>query len=71
MLYNTYWVRFNQPGFSHSLAVDNTLTLFRAAKEDGVRRVVHVSITNPALDLCRFAARRTNAFERLGTGECF
>ncbi len=48
VLYNTYWVRFNAPGFKHSTAVDNTLTLFRAAKDAGVQRVVHVSITNPS-----------------------
>ena len=50
VLYNTYWVRFNHPGFSHTVAVDNTLALFRAAKQAGVQRVVHVSITNPSLD---------------------
>ena len=50
VLYNTYWVRFNQPGFSHSVAVENTLNLFAAAKEAGVGRVVHVSITNPSED---------------------
>src|SRR3990172_9400742 len=50
VLYNTYWVRFNAPGFQHSVAVDNSLTLFRAAKEAGVQRVVHVSITNPSED---------------------
>jgi uncharacterized protein YbjT (DUF2867 family) len=30
--------------------VTNTLTLFKAAREAGVRRVVHVSITNPSED---------------------
>ncbi|HVO44582.1 MAG TPA: NAD(P)H-binding protein [Aggregatilineales bacterium] len=50
VLYNTYWVRFNHRTFSHSMAVENTLRLFLAAKTAGVRRVVHVSITNPALD---------------------
>jgi uncharacterized protein YbjT (DUF2867 family) len=50
VLYNTYWVRFNARYFRHSSAVDNTLTLFRAAKEAGVARVVHVSITNPSED---------------------
>ncbi len=48
VLYNTYWVRFNARDFQHSLAVQNTLTLFRAAKEADVGRVVHVSITNPS-----------------------
>lgn len=50
VLYNTYWVRFNHGCFSHSEAVENTLALFRAAKAAGVRRVVHVSITNPSAD---------------------
>jgi nucleoside-diphosphate-sugar epimerase len=47
VLINTYWVRFDHPLFSHSEAVQNTQVLFRAAKEAGVRRIVHVSITNP------------------------
>ncbi len=50
VLYNTYWVRFNTANFNHSTAVENTLKLFQAAKEAGVRRVVHVSITNPSVN---------------------
>jgi NADH dehydrogenase len=50
VLYNTYWVRFNHRRFRHSDAVRNSLTLFEAAAQAGVRRVVHVSITNPSLD---------------------
>ena len=50
VLYNTYWVRFNHPTFTHADAVQNTLTLFEAAQRAGVRRVVHVSITNPSED---------------------
>jgi NADH dehydrogenase len=50
VLYNTYWVRFNHRGFTFAAAVANTKALFRAAREAGVRRIVHVSITNPALD---------------------
>lgn len=50
VLYNTYWVRFTHGDFSHAGAVDNTLKLFSAAKTAGVRRVVHVSITNPSED---------------------
>lgn len=49
VLYNTYWVRFNHQQFTHADAVRNTLTLFTAAVEAGVERVVHVSITNPSL----------------------
>jgi uncharacterized protein YbjT (DUF2867 family) len=50
VLYNTYWVRFNHRLFKQRDAVQNTLRLFEAAKEAGVRRVVHVSITNPSED---------------------
>jgi len=50
VLYNTYWVRFNHRDFRHRTAVENTQTLFRAAREAGVGRVVHVSITNPSED---------------------
>jgi NADH dehydrogenase len=49
VLYNTYWVRFNHQNFNHHEAVENTKELFDAAKEAGVERVVHVSITNPSL----------------------
>jgi NADH dehydrogenase len=52
VLYNTYWIRFNtkEPGFQHSVAVENTLKLFEAARQAGVQRVVHTSITNPSGD---------------------
>jgi len=50
VLYNTYWVRFNHTEFKHAVAVENTLKLFDAAREAGVKRVVHVSITNPSED---------------------
>jgi NADH dehydrogenase len=50
VLYNTYWVRFNHPGFSHATAVRNSRKLFAAARQSGVRRVVHVSIANPSQD---------------------
>ncbi len=49
-LYNTYWVRFNHRRFSHGEAVRNTKILFEAAKRAGVRRIVHISITNPQGD---------------------
>jgi NADH dehydrogenase len=49
-LYNTYWVRLTHRGKTYEQAVENTRILFRAAQEAGVRRVVHVSISNPSLD---------------------
>lgn len=50
VLYNTYWVRFTYKRASFEQAIQNTLTLFKAAKEAGVKRVVHVSIANPSED---------------------
>ncbi len=50
VLYNTYWVRFNHATFTHEQAVKNTLVLFAAARRAGVRKIVHVSITNPSED---------------------
>lgn len=50
VLYNTYWVRFNRPDFTYSASVDNTLKLFDAAKKAGIKRIIHVSITNPSED---------------------
>jgi uncharacterized protein YbjT (DUF2867 family) len=48
VLYNTYWVRFDHPTFSQSAAIRNSLNLFEAARRAGVRRIVHISITNPS-----------------------
>ncbi len=45
-LYNTYWVRFPRRDVTYQRAVENTGTLVKAAVEAGVRRIVHVSITN-------------------------
>jgi NADH dehydrogenase len=47
---NTYWVRFCHGQTTYGQAVANTQNLIWAAKEAGVRRFVHISITNPSLD---------------------
>jgi uncharacterized protein YbjT (DUF2867 family) len=47
-LYNTYWVRFARGGIDHDLAVENSRTLFLAARRAGVRKIVHVSILHPS-----------------------
>ncbi len=49
-LYNTYWVRFDHKQTTFGSAVENTRILIQAAKAAGVRRFVHVSITNPTLE---------------------
>jgi NADH dehydrogenase len=48
-LYNTYWVRFARGRVDHEVAVANSRTLFHCARRAGIQRIVHVSITNPAL----------------------
>jgi uncharacterized protein YbjT (DUF2867 family) len=48
-LYNTYWVRFARGRVDHDAAVANSQVLFESAARAGVRRIVHVSITNPSL----------------------
>lgn len=49
-LYNTYWIRFEHGGATFDDAVQNTLTLFNCAKQAGIQRIVHISVTNPSLD---------------------
>jgi len=45
-LYNTYWVRFPYGRVTFEEAIENTRTLIRAADAAGIRRIVHVSVTN-------------------------
>lgn len=45
---NTYWVRFAGHGCTFDRAVDNIRMLADAAKEAGVRRFVHVSVSHAA-----------------------
>jgi NADH dehydrogenase len=47
-LYNTYWIRFPRGGSTFERAIENTRTLLRCAAEAGVRRFVHVSVSNPS-----------------------
>jgi uncharacterized protein YbjT (DUF2867 family) len=49
-LFNTYWVRFNHGRETFDGAVRNIATLVRAAEQAGVRRIVHISITNPSIE---------------------
>jgi len=50
VLYNTYWVRYRQRGTHFGEAVANTRILLGAAREAGVRKVVHISVSNPSED---------------------
>ncbi len=49
-LYNTYWIRFPHRWGTFDKAVENSQTLIRAAEKAGIRRMVHISITNPTED---------------------
>jgi uncharacterized protein YbjT (DUF2867 family) len=49
-LYNTYWVRFDEGSNTQPQAVTNTRKLISAAKLAGVRRIVHISITQPSAE---------------------
>ena len=46
-LFNTYWIRVNHKGRTAQQCVEQTRVMFQAACEAGVRRIVHISITNP------------------------
>jgi NADH dehydrogenase len=48
VLVNTYWVRFDKGDNTQPRAVENTKVLIRAAAKAGVKRIVHISITNPS-----------------------
>jgi NADH dehydrogenase len=47
-LINAYWIRFPQGSVTFDTAVANTKTLVAAARDAGVKRIVHVSIANPS-----------------------
>ncbi len=49
VLVNTYWIRFDRGRNTQSRAVENTRRLIAASRAAGVKRLVHVSITNPSL----------------------
>ncbi|HSB01018.1 MAG TPA: NAD(P)H-binding protein [Anaerolineales bacterium] len=50
VLVNTYWVRFDKGENTQPRAVENTRKLVSAAKAAGVKRIVHISITNPSAE---------------------
>src|ERR1039458_9112497 len=48
VLYNTYWIRFERGGMTFGEAVSNTAILAKAANQAGVKRIVHLSVSNPS-----------------------
>jgi NADH dehydrogenase len=49
-LYNTYWIRFPYGVATFEQAVQNTATLFECAREAGVRKIVHISVTQASAE---------------------
>jgi len=62
ILVNTYWIRFDYGQNTQLRAVENTRKLINAASRAGVKRIVHISITNPSADspLPYFWGKATN-----------
>lgn len=48
VLHNTYWVRFNHGSDGFERAIRNTDVLFQAAKRAGIRKIIHLSVSNPS-----------------------
>ena len=45
-LYNTYWIRFARGEMTFDRAIENSRALIGAAVKAGLRRIVHISVTN-------------------------
>jgi uncharacterized protein YbjT (DUF2867 family) len=69
-LFNTYWVRFNYGKWSLEKALRNTDILFDSARKAGIRKIVHISVTNPsesdALPYYRGKALQEKMLKELG-----
>jgi uncharacterized protein YbjT (DUF2867 family) len=69
-LFNTYWVRFNYGKSSFEKALRNTYILFDSAKKAGIKKIVHISVTNSsesdALPYYRGKARQEKMLKELG-----
>jgi uncharacterized protein YbjT (DUF2867 family) len=69
-LYNTYWIRFDRGKNTQAQAVHNTGVLVDAARQAGVKRIVHISITNPSTDspLPYFSGKTANEQHIINSG---
>jgi NADH dehydrogenase len=69
-LFNTYWVRLARGQSSFDEAVTNSRLLFQAARDAGVKRIVHVSVTkaNHAPYLPYFAGKAAVEAALAGVG---
>jgi len=73
-LFNTYWVRFNYGKSSFAKALRNTHILFDSAKKAGIKKIVHISVTNPSesdsLPYYRGKALQEKMLKELGISYC-
>ena len=66
VLYNTYWVRFGRGQTIFEQAVENFRTLFGAAAQAGVGRIVHFSVANTNLHKITLNAGTSYNMKRRG-----
>jgi NADH dehydrogenase len=50
VVFNTYWIRFPRGELTFDRATNNVKTLINAARQTGVSRFIHISITNASPD---------------------
>jgi NADH dehydrogenase len=50
ILINTYWIRYPAKGISHETAVQNIGFLVQCAKQAGIQKIIHMSVSNPSPD---------------------
>lgn len=50
VFFNTHWIRFERGDTTFDRAVANSKTLFEAAIDAGVSKIVHISVSNPSPD---------------------
>ena len=69
-LFNTYWVRFNYVKQSFENALRNTDMLFDSARKAGIKKIVHIGVTNcsesDALPYYRGKALQEKMLKELG-----
>jgi NADH dehydrogenase len=64
-LYNTYWIRFPRDGMTFEHAIDRSAVLVSAAREAGVRRIVHTSVVHAEPDATTPYVRAKAALEQV------
>ncbi|MEZ0240216.1 MAG: SDR family oxidoreductase [Chloroflexota bacterium] len=64
-LYNTYWIRFPRGGMTFDRAVERAAVLIGAARDAGVRRIVHVSVVHAEPDAATPYVRAKAALEQV------